>query len=162
MVVGSFLWLTSCARNHSDAAAERSSQSAASAPAITLERTACFGTCAVYTLAIFPGGEVRFDGRANVRKAGSDSGRVSPAQVERLLSELERGGYFDFADRYTSAEPSCGRFITDLPSTITSVTLRGRTKRIVHDHGCGEAPGALTVLERRIDEAVNSGRWTGR
>jgi hypothetical protein len=162
LMMASALSLSSCARNQSDAAGDGSSRSAASTPAITLERTACFGSCAVYTLSIHPTGEVLFEGRANVRKVGIASGRVSPERVERLLSELDRGGYFGFADRYTSPEPTCGRYATDLPSAITSVTLQGRTKRIVHDYGCGGAPGALLVLERRIDEAVNSGQWTGR
>jgi hypothetical protein len=155
--------LVSCARSQSTSApAERSSPAVASTPAITLERTACFGGCTVYTIAVFPAGEVQYEGRANVHKIGVASGKVAAQQVDGLLSELEQGGYFTFADRYTSPEPACGRYATDSPSAISSVTLRGRTKRIVHDYGCGGAPGALVVLERRIDEALNSGQWTGR
>jgi hypothetical protein len=105
---------------------------------------------------------VQYEGKAHVRKLGAASATVPSEQVDALLSELERGGYFTFADRYTSPEPACGRYATDSPSAISSVTVRGRTKRIVHDYGCGGAPGALVVLERRIDEALNSGQWTGR
>jgi hypothetical protein len=156
------LALACCARNGSDTAAERPAQSQTAAPAITLERTACFGSCAVYSLSVSVAGEVTYEGRAHVRKLGTATARVTPGQVNALLSELERGGYFDFADRYTSPEPACGRYATDSPTAITSVTIRGHTKRIVHDYGCGGAPGALVVLERRIDEALNSGQWTGR
>jgi hypothetical protein len=60
------------------------------------------------------------------------------------------------------SEVACGRYVTDLPSAISSATVGGRTKRIEHDHGCGSAPGALQVLEQRIDEVLGSGRWTGR
>jgi hypothetical protein len=157
------LTLGSCARNETAArTADRSSHSAVSGPVITLERTACFGSCPVYTLSVFASGDVQYDGRANVRKVGVATGRVTRDQVDALLSELDRGGYFTFADRYTVSEPACGRYATDSPTTITSVTLQGRTKRIAHDYGCGGAPGALVVLERRIDEALNSGQWTGR
>jgi hypothetical protein len=82
--------------------------------------------------------------------------------LDGLLTELDKAGYFSFASRYTSTEPACGRYATDSPSVISSVTLGGRTKRIEHDYGCGAAPGALVVLERRIDEVVGSGQWTGR
>jgi hypothetical protein len=163
VAAGVLLSIASCARNKpASAPTERSSQSAASTPTITLERTACFGSCPVYTISVLPSGDVQYEGRAHVRKLGPATGRVPKERVDALLSELERGGYFTFAERYTSAEPSCGRYATDSPSVITSVTVRGRTKRIIHDYGCGGAPGSLVVLEQRIDEALHSGQWTGR
>jgi hypothetical protein len=161
--VSALLCLTSCARNGSGSATvDQPSESSTSVPAITLERTACFGSCAVYSISVSPLGEIRYQGKANVRKVGPASAKIPVERVNALLYELDNGGYFSFADRYTSPEPSCGRYATDSPTTITSVTLRGHTKRIIHDYGCGGAPGALVVLERRIDEALNSGQWTGR
>jgi hypothetical protein len=161
LLAAGLLCLVACARNEVPPA-DKSSPSAASSTAITLERTACFGGCPVYTISVSSSGEVQYEGRAHVRKMGAATGRVPRERVDALLSELERGGYFTFAERYTSTEPACGRYATDSPSVITSVTLRGRTKRITHDYGCGAAPGSLVVLERRIDEALNSGQWTGR
>ncbi len=134
----------------------------ASQPVISLERTACFGGCPVYRIWVSAAGEVGYEGRSHVRRVGTATGQVPVQRLQGLLYELERGGYFSFADRYTSAAPACGRYITDSPSAITSVRLDGRTKRIAHDYGCGAAPGALTVLERRIDEVLNSAQWTGR
>ena len=136
--------------------------SAASMPAISLERTPCFGGCPVYTVAVSSAGEVTYEGKASVRQLGKASGKIPAQKVDTLLVELEKAGYFSMANRYAASEPSCGRYSTDSPSAITSVTIRGRTKRIEHDYGCGAAPGALVVLERRIDEVVGSGRWTGR
>lgn len=129
---------------------------------ITLERTPCFGGCPVYRISVSPEGVVSYEGRASVRRLGVASKRIQPQRVSALLSELERGGYFAFAPRYTPAEPVCGRYATDSPTAITSVHLAGRTHRIEHDYGCGAAPGALVVLERRIDEALGSSEWTGR
>jgi Domain of unknown function (DUF6438) len=132
------------------------------APVITLERTACFGSCPVYRLATSADGRVTYEGRAHVRQLGTASAQISPDQVQRLLSEFDRAGYFSFSSRYTPAEPVCGRYATDLPSAITSIRVDGRAKRIEHDYGCGAAPGALMVLERRIDEVLGSAQWTGR
>ncbi|MEA2713779.1 MAG: hypothetical protein QOK27_1740 [Gemmatimonadales bacterium] len=163
MAAGVLLGLASCARNGAESKpADQSSQSATSAPVITLERTACFGSCPVYTISVTASGDVQYEGRAHVRKMGAATGRVPQELVDALLSELNRGGYFTFAERYTSPEPTCGRYVTDSPTVITSVTLGGRTKRIAHDYGCGGAPGALVVLEHRIDEALSSDQWTGR
>jgi hypothetical protein len=133
-----------------------------SGPVITLERTACFGSCPVYRIAASAAGDVTYEGRANVRRLGTATGQIPAARVEALLSELDRAGYFSFATRYTAAEPTCGRYATDSPSAITSVRVGNRTKRIEHDYGCGAAPGALVVLERRIDEVLGSSEWTGR
>lgn len=128
-------------------------------PAITLERTPCFGSCPVYTISVSASGQVTFEGRAHVRLLGTATGRIPRERVDALLVELERAGYFGFASRYAVSEPACGRYVTDLPSAISSATLAGRTKRIEHNHGCGGAPGALAVLEKRIDEVLGSDRW---
>jgi hypothetical protein len=157
------LCLVSCApRKAATPPAEDSAAQLTVEPAITLERTACFGGCPVYRLWVAPSGEVTYEGKAHVRKLGPATGKIPLERLLGLLSELEKAGYFSFASRYTVNEPACGRHASDSPSVITSVTLRGRTKRIEHDYGCGGAPGALVVLERRIDEVVGSGQWTGR
>jgi hypothetical protein len=157
------LVLSGCARREVvPAPGDRSEAAVAAAPAFTLDRTACFGSCPIYNVSVWPSGEVNYQGKAHVRHMGAASGRVSPERVSALLSDIEAAGYFGFADRYVSAEPSCGRYATDAPTVTTSVTLGGRTKRVVHDYGCGSAPGALTILERKIDELADTPQWTGR
>jgi hypothetical protein len=163
LVAALLLGVAGCGRRESNLSpAPSSAQSVAPTPVVTLERTACFGSCPVYILSVSAAGDVRFEGKAHTRLLGPVTARVPQARVDSLLYELDHAGYFSFADLYTSAAPACGRYATDSPSAITTVTLRGKTKRIVHDYGCGSAPGALVVLERRIDEVLESGRWTGR
>jgi uncharacterized protein DUF6438 len=163
VAAGVLLSLASCARRQVvPSPADHPSDAAASvAHAVTLERTACFGSCPVYSISVSPSGEVTYDGKAHVRRTGAATARIPRDRVEALLSELERAGYFSFADRYLPSEPACGRAATDAPTVTTSVTLGGRTKRIAHYYGCSSVPGALTILEQRIDETLNSGQWTG-
>lgn len=158
------LALTACTSGRGSApVAERPDPAVvASSEAITLERTPCFGSCPVYTISVSYSGAVTYDGRANVRQLGKAAGQIPQKHVEALLLELERAGYFTFASRYAPSEPTCVRYSTDSPSAISSATFRGRTKRIEHDYGCGGVPGALTLLEKRIDEVLGSDRWTGR
>jgi hypothetical protein len=116
----------------------------------------------VYTISVSASGQVSYEGKANVRELGTATAEVPRQRVDALLIELERAGYFGFASRYALSEPACGRYVTDLPSVISSATLGTRSKRIEHDYGCGRAPAALAVLENRIDEVLGSGQWTGR
>lgn len=164
--IGLLAALTACGapRRAATPSEERASQAEAAVnQAITLERTPCFGGCPVYTIAVSPSGDVAYQGRANVRRVGTAAARIPKERVDALLSELDRAGFFSFASQYVQAEPAtCGRYATDSPSAITTVTYRGRTKTITHDYGCGSAPGALVVLERRIDEVLGSAQWTGR
>jgi Domain of unknown function (DUF6438) len=159
--LGILLWSAACAPRNPDSTPEVADASVES-PVITLERTACFGACPVYRLSVASDGTIDYEGKAHVRRLGVASTRIPPQRVEALLSELERAGYFAFANRYAPAEPVCGRYVTDSPAAITSVRFQGQTKRIEHDYGCGAAPGALTVLEQRIDEVLGSAQWTGR
>ena len=133
-----------------------------SAVRITLERGPCFGTCPVYSVTLDGSGAVLFEGRRFVADTGISTGKVPPARIDSLVAELAAGGYFDFAARYRAGEPGCERYATDLPSVITEVRAGGRSKRIEHDHGCMEAPEALTALEGRIDSVAGVARWISR
>jgi len=132
------------------------------APVVSLERTPCYGSCPVYRVTISRGGMVRFEGTRFVTRAGADSAQLAKEAVDSLLAELDRGGFFEFEERYVSGAPACGLYATDLPSAITSVDDGSRSKRVRHDRGCSDAPGALATLENRIDEVAGTARWTGR
>jgi hypothetical protein len=131
------------------------------APAVTLERTPCFGRCPVYSVSISRSGLITYEGKRFVADSGADSARIAPEAVDSLLAELDRGGYFGLDDHYVSGAPTCGPYATDLPSANSSANDGTRSKRIQHDHGCSHAPSMLSSLEKRIDEVAGTSRWTG-
>lgn len=118
---------------------------------ITLERTACLGFCPVYTVRIDGAGRVTYNGKQHVKITGEQVAQLDPAVVQALVQEFYRAGYFALEDRYDST-------ITDNPTTITSLTVRGQHKSII-DYVSG--PPELKALEKRIDEVVNSNQWIG-
>lgn len=128
---------------------------------VTLERTACFGTCPIYRVSIAASGTVRFEGKGFVAHQGSATARIPSAQVDSLLEELRQGGYFDMAERYVPDSPACGEYATDSPTVITSATREGVTQRVQNYYGCRGAPLSLRQLERRIDEVAGTSRWIG-
>ena len=120
---------------------------------ITLERTACYGFCPIYSLTIHGDGTVLYEGEDFVETVGKAETVISREKVEQLISEFEKVDYNSLKDTYTE------RTITDAPSVITSITRNGKTKTIEHYHGDFNAPEKLTELEDKIDEIVNSDQW---
>ena len=125
---------------------------------IRLERTACFGPCPIYTVAIDARGTVTWVGEKFVRVVGRQTARVPPSVVAALLAQAERIGFFDMRDVYRVIENPNGTVTTvsDLPTKDVTVTVNGRTKRIEDYLG---APDALGEFERAIDEAAGTKRW---
>jgi Domain of unknown function (DUF6438) len=118
---------------------------------ITLERTACLGFCPVYLVSVTGDGTVTFQGRQFVQQLGTHVGHVDPAQVQALIEEFYRIGYFDLQDEYSAD-------ITDAPTTITSLTIGAQFKRVL-DYVAG--PKELKLLEDRIDEVAQTSQWIG-
>jgi len=128
---------------------------------ITLERTACFGTCPVYKLTIKSDGSVMFQGERFTKTTGPATGKISASDFRALVNEFNQVDYFSLADAYLPGTKECPNRITDMPSATTSIRLNGRTKAVAHYYGCGSegAVGKLTALEKRIDEVVGTQKW---
>jgi hypothetical protein len=123
---------------------------------LTLERTACFGACPIYTVTIYDDGTVIYEGERFVEVAGTQTTHIAPIAVETLVTTFEEAGYFDWEDAYTDVT------VTDQPLVITSVSRNGETKRIEHYIGDESAPIALTYLENWIDISARTQRWIGQ
>src|SRR5262245_5862365 len=125
---------------------------------ITLERTACFGTCPVYSVRILGQGDVEYTGKAHVRVVGPARRRISVAAVRQLLDIVERAGYFQMEPeyRYLIGPDGSRGTVTDLPTTTTGVRIGDRRHRVV-DYAF--APDALRQIERAIDRTAGTARW---
>jgi len=128
---------------------------------ITLQRTVCYGTCPEYKLTIFADGRVLYEGISYVKKEGKAWGRITRRQLETLILEFNKINYFSLADSYTPGTKVCPQSMTDMPAATTSLTRNGKSKTIVHYHGCRglSVMDQLTQLENKIDEVVNVNKW---
>jgi hypothetical protein len=120
---------------------------------IKLERTACFGTCPVYSVTIDEEGTVIYEGVDHVQTKGTKVTTISADAVNQLISEFEKADYYSLNDSYTNFN------VSDMPSANTLISIGDRTKAIKHYHGDRSAPEKLTELENKIDEIVNSAQW---
>lgn len=128
---------------------------------VTLERTACLGTCPVYTVSIDALGNVVYEGKRYVRVTGKQTARISASRIAEILERAERLRFFDLENQYLEADYPDGSkgTVTDLPTTIITLTHAGRSKRIVDYYG---APAGLTDLERLVDEVAGTRQWVSR
>ena len=117
--------------------------------AITIERTACYGTCPAYKVTIHGDGSVLYEGRKYVRVVGTQESTISPKAVSKLAQAFLNDGYFELRDNYPAS-------FTDGPTTYTSIALAGRHKEVEDHDG---APEKLRELESEIDEIAGSKRW---
>lgn len=130
---------------------------------ITLERSVCFGSCPDYKLTISGDGTVVFEGREFVKTKGTIKSKISPEKVRQIIKEFENADYFSLKDKYQTEADGCPETWTDNPTAITSITINGKSKSIIHYYGCQEKnsiyPKALTELESKIDEIVETKQW---
>jgi Domain of unknown function (DUF6438)/Ankyrin repeat len=125
---------------------------------IKLERTACFGTCPVYSVSIDAKGNVTYDGAKFVRVDGRQRDRIPPARVAILLETADRIGFFNLRDQYHSIRNPDGTetHVTDLPTAYVTITRGRQSKRVENYIG---APDGLKQLEDQIDEIARTKRW---
>ena len=128
---------------------------------IVLQRGACEQRCAVYRLVIFADGTVIYEGRHFVRRPGLIKSGISPEVLSKLIRDLDAGGFFQLEDNYGYANKDrCDSMDSDGPTAILSVSNRGRSKTVLHNHGCvGSVPKRVTELEDRVDRAAGAVKW---
>jgi hypothetical protein len=122
----------------------------------SLERTACYGRCPIYTVTVLRDGTVQWEGKHFVKLTGKASARLPAAKLAELADAFQKAGYFALKDKYTRYD------VTDHPSANLSYDDGTHKKAIAHYHGDRSAPAVLDELEERIDEIVGTSKWIGR
>jgi hypothetical protein len=125
---------------------------------IQMRRVGCVADqrCPIYSVSIFADGTVTYEGRANVAVVGTRREKIPVERLADLVSRIETVGFLD------SPEQCCVCEGTDEAGRMVVIDYRpgGIEKSIVNDDGCRSAPASMRDLERAIDDATTSGRWT--
>ncbi len=121
---------------------------------IKLTRTGCYGTCPGYSVELHGDGQLLFEGEGNVLIVGQHRGQISKEALTGLLAAFRDADYFSAKDEYVSTT-------TDLPTFTTSIEFDGR-KKAVKDYDGYRAgiPERVARLERKIDQAADTDKWT--
>lgn len=123
---------------------------------ITMSRTACYGTCPIYSVSISGDGEVVYNGRGFVHAVGERRAQIPAADVSALLRRFDEIGFMQLQDEYRAR-------ITDHPSTIVTLTRGGQSKRVVDYAGTRAGmPEAVRELQAEIDRVARTDQWVLR
>jgi len=120
---------------------------------ITLERTGCHGQCAEYKLSFYDDGEVVYEGKANVSKAGRWHATVTKDILSDLLTEFQRTSYGALSDKYPAG-------LTETSIATTSLRTGDKVKTVTHEVGSPFPPASLIASKTGSTPACN--RWIGR
>ena len=115
----------------------------------SIERTPCYGTCPTYSINIYKSGYVVYKGIRFVDRMGTYSTRISERKIQAIINKANEIGYFELDDVYDSP-------VTDLPSTITYLSVNGQEKRI-KDRVRG--PEKLREYEKYFDSIFEDLEW---
>jgi hypothetical protein len=122
---------------------------------IELSRGPCFGMCPSYTVTIHGDGSVEYIGGRLARR-DAQAANIGTEAVSQILRQLDDAHFSTLEDRAFS-------WCFDSSSVSITVSLDGKTRRIVSDAGC---TGAKSGLQSRfvrvadnIDKVVDSEGW---
>ena len=115
---------------------------------VSLERTACYGTCPIYGVSVLSDGTTRFEGKRHVKITEPVEVKLEAAALEKLKAAFEKSGFAKWPD-YTRTN------VSDLPTVV--LTYQGHTVR--HSLGDDKAPPELTALEDEVDAIIGTDRW---
>jgi hypothetical protein len=125
--------------------------------ALTLTRTACFGTCPVYTLSILSDGSALFEGLAFTDIEGVAETMLSGEQMSAIADEIVLSNFFQY-----KVDDQCIVFATDHPSVKLEILWHGRARSVDVNLGCEKRlPDPVPGLSDRIDEIANTVQWIG-
>jgi hypothetical protein len=114
---------------------------------IIYQRTPCFGKCPTYTLTIKGVTKTAtFKGDQNTEKIGTFTKSITDEELTQLVNAFEKVHFNSLADAYLGE-------ITDFPTTITTYSNKGKTKK-VQDRSNG--PSELHELEKVLSDFADS------
>lgn len=117
---------------------------------LTLEKSGCFGTCAVSITTFHKGGKAEFNGKAYTKLKGSYAGEITLYEYALLTSLIERTGIEGYKSRYVASW-------TDDETVKLRIKSNGVDKVIV-DYG-RQAPPEFQAFRALFDEIQSGIKW---
>ena len=122
---------------------------------MTLERTACFGTCPIYRVVVFKDGRIEYPGEQYVKVVGQAQRRLGAQELSDIPRAFSEAGFCLLDAEYVRIE------VTDAQFVFTSFSGCDPPVAVKHYHGDTRAPEKLGELEKRLDRILETDRWVG-
>ncbi|MEZ5439595.1 MAG: ankyrin repeat domain-containing protein [Lysobacteraceae bacterium] len=120
---------------------------------VSMERTACFGTCPAYRVEIAGDGWVTYRGDYFVDVHGKHRFQVPVSEVESLLGSIREKDIWSMKESYQGA-------ITDMPSTKIELHAGDQKHQITDYAGFLDGmPRQVRSLQEEIDRVARASEW---
>ncbi|HNN69028.1 MAG TPA: DUF6438 domain-containing protein [Saprospiraceae bacterium] len=116
---------------------------------MTFQKTACFGFCPVFEFRLYRNGICHYDGKQFTPIQGQFYDLMEESEWQNIKNKVDSVGFFALEENYPVSEKEV---IMDLPKTVTTMFLNGRTKKITNSHS---APQPLKELESLIQQVID-------
>lgn len=135
---------------------------------LTMDRTACKGTCPVYSVSVRPDGKIVFEGKQHTATKGNAEATLDKAKMEELATAINTTKMANILrDDYTESSGNCPDFATDMPTVNLTIESNGQKRSFKNNLGCIKRsdfvayPPELVELEKQIDHIIGTERWVG-
>jgi len=118
--------------------------------AVSFERTPCFGRCPVFKIKVYDSGFATYEGLNFAEKMGLYSYRFSEADLDKMYEMAKAIDYFTLNSEYNDPR------VSDLPSTISEVKLKGESHRVNARMG---TPQKLKDFHENLGIMLNERDW---
>lgn len=120
---------------------------------IRLERTACFGSCPIYSVDVYGDGRVVYKGEEYVDVTGEHAYRIPQQRVAALVESLRAKDIWSLRKRYRA-------LITDQPSYLLTLDFGDRSQQLTDYAGrMVGMPKSVSDFEDEIDEVSGATGW---
>ena len=119
---------------------------------ITLSEGACFGTCPIYSITLYPNEFYELDAGRFTSNPGMSTGTLPAGSWAATRTALQTASFDTLPTDITRGSVACGGpFASDLPSaTIAETTIAG-TRTVEWYPGCFQAPDRVTLNQLVAD-----------
>lgn len=118
---------------------------------LTIQRTACFGTCPIFVMTVNNKGEVDYQGERFVKNVGHFRKSLDQTKFKSIVEQMQKSNIHDMKDDYNNEG------ISDLPSVILTYTAEGKTKKVLCRYQC---PAEFTALVLNIEALIGDDGFT--
>ncbi len=148
------LLVSACAQQKSTASAKNKGNTTKAGNNITqivMDRTACYGTCPVYSLEINSDGSVKYTGRSFVDYEGVYTTTISTKKIEEIFTAFENHDVDTCSNEYNS-------MMQDVPGIFYNIRYGKKKQNITNAHF---GPQFLIDLANKIDSVIKvDDSWT--
>jgi hypothetical protein len=121
---------------------------------VKLERSACLGTCPVYSVEISGDGTIHYEGSEYVTVMGRHQDTLSRDDLEMLLAEFRDAEFFQLESRYGPES------VSDVPTVRLTVSVDGLTKSVADVFGVQAGmPQRVSDLQQAVDFHGHTNQW---